>query len=126
MGVLPVPPTVRLPTLITVPFSRSCFSQPCAYSQTRTRTIAPYSTDSSQRSVRNRGDTFIARRRPDASQSPPRLDPSLRASHPPIGELPRSFFSYAPDRETIRSMRPRPLPDFPPKYQPPPTRRAPH
>jgi hypothetical protein len=59
MGVLPVPPTVRLPTLITIPFNRFCFSQPLAYSHARTRTTTPYNSESGHNSIRNSGGTFI-------------------------------------------------------------------
>src|SRR5712692_10326196 len=105
IGVLPVPPTVRLPTLMTFLLTVSASAQPA-------------------RQAKTSRETFIARRRPDGSQSPPPLDPSLRASQPPIGAPSRSFFSYAPDREKVRSRRPRHLPGFPPGWQPPRQRSA--
>src|SRR5258707_882811 len=44
IGVFPVPPTVRLPTLITVPFSRRRASSPCPYKLTRRRAASSYPT----------------------------------------------------------------------------------
>src|SRR5258708_30928618 len=58
-GVLPVPPTVRFPTLMTGAFRRFCLSHLFAYSQILARTPAPYTTESGHNSLRKRGDTFI-------------------------------------------------------------------
>src|SRR5206468_7764260 len=49
MGVLPVPPTLKLPILMTAAFSRFCLSQPFRYIRTRASTPAPYSKESGQR-----------------------------------------------------------------------------
>src|ERR1700674_1013980 len=90
----------------------------------RTRTPTPYSKERGHSSLRKSRDAFIVQHRPDAAQPPPRLDPSLRASQPLSDAPSRSFFSYALDRETIRSKRPRRLPDFPPELRLPRKRSA--
>jgi len=108
-GCLPVPPTVRFPTLMTVAFRRFCLNHCWQEPNTRTDPDTIQKREGHSR-LCNSGGTFIARHRPDVSQSPPPLDPSLRVSQPPSGAPSRSFSSYAPDRQTIRSRRPRRLP----------------
>ncbi len=45
-GVLPVPPTLMLPTTMTGAATRTCRRQPCAYSQYRLRTRNPNTGES--------------------------------------------------------------------------------
>src|SRR6266704_2398130 len=102
-GVLPVPPTVRFPTLMTGAFRRFCLSHLFAYSQILSLSNAPETTESGHNSLRRRGDTFIELCHPDALRFLRQLDLPHRANLPQVvPRLPPSF-SCALGRETILS-----------------------
>src|SRR6516165_5587729 len=115
MGVLPVPPTVRLPTLMTGVFSRRCFRTPRAYIHTRSRTTTPYTTDKGHNSSRTTGGIFIARRHPIAL--PPRapLDRERHGCFLQVAAPPLPFFSSFPDSSAGESIPRQRLPGYSPE-----------
>jgi hypothetical protein len=62
IGVFPVPPTVKFPTLITGFFNRRWRNFPLAYNLARIPTINPYTTESGHSSSRAIGGKFIVAR----------------------------------------------------------------
>src|SRR5207249_357549 len=116
MGVLPVPPTLKLPILMTAAFSRFCLSQPFRYIRTRASTPAPYSKESGQRRSERNGLAFIVSRHSGGVQflqTPGRWPPGyFRQGCAPF----HSSLSCARGFETTQSRPPRHPRGFRPEW----------